>query len=78
MTVRKRTFVTITLTFVVLIAILYAVSRYTMPSGFEELEQQDTERNVRIVLSALSNEVSDIDAITYDWAREAPLASPYL
>ena len=78
MTVRKRTFVITTLTFVLLIAIPYAVSRYTMLSGFEELEQQDTERNVQRVLSALSNEVSDIDAITYDWAREAPLASPYL
>jgi len=39
-----------------------------MLSGYEELEQRDTERNVQRVLRALSNEVGNLDAITYDWA----------
>ena len=68
MTLRKKTLVIIGATFIGLVVILYLVSRSILIGSFAELEEQDTHQNVERVLTALSGDVSLLDATVGDWA----------
>jgi len=68
MTLRKKTLVIIGATFIGLVVILYLISRSILIGSFTELEEQDTRRNVERVLTALSNDISLLDATVADWA----------
>ena len=68
MTLRKKTLVIIGATFIGLVVILYLVSRSILIGSFAELEEQDTHQNVERVLTALSGDVSILDATVGDWA----------
>ncbi len=68
MTLRKKTLVIISATFVALVAILYLVSWSILMGSFAELEEHDTHRNVERVLAALSDDISLLGATVTDWA----------
>ncbi|MBM4462812.1 MAG: hypothetical protein FJ012_05680 [Chloroflexi bacterium] len=68
MTLRKKTLITIGLTFLVLIGVLYGVHRITITDGFKELEQEDTELNVQRTLNIVSAELSELSIRAYDSA----------
>ena len=56
------------MTLVGLVAMLYLVSRKVLLRSFGELEQRAVWKEVRRVLSVLSDELSTLDEIAYDWA----------
>ena len=68
MTLRKKTLLIIAATFLSLIAILYFASQTLLLNSFNELEEQNTRQNVERALSALSNDLSSLDATAGDWA----------
>jgi len=68
MTLRKKTLLIIAATFLSLIAILYFASQNLLLNSFNELEEQNTRQNVERALSALSNDLSSLDATAGDWA----------
>jgi diguanylate cyclase (GGDEF)-like protein/PAS domain S-box-containing protein len=68
MTLRKRTLIVIGVTIMALIAAIHVTSRLILLDSFVHLERQDTEENVERALSALSDELSVLDATAADWA----------
>jgi sensor domain CHASE-containing protein len=68
MSLRKKTLITIGLTIVSLIVILYTTSRIILLGSFAALEEQNTSRNVEQALNALSKELSLLSATNGDWA----------
>jgi PAS domain S-box-containing protein len=68
MSLQKKTLLIVGVTLLCLIALLYAVSYNLLLSSFAELEEQTTRRNVERVLSALADDLSNMDAILGDWA----------
>ena len=68
MTLRKKILLIITLTFLSLIVILYFASQNILLNSFNELEEQNTRQNIERALSALSNDLSSLDATAGDWA----------
>ncbi len=68
MTLHKKTLVVTGLTLLVLIAIIYAISRVLLLGSFTRLETRDVRQNVKRVINILSDEKSDIQSIAYDWA----------
>ncbi|MGD8505923.1 MAG: CHASE4 domain-containing protein, partial [Candidatus Bathyarchaeota archaeon] len=68
MNLRKKTLIIISVTIISLIAILYVASQTILLGGFAVLEEQDTHKNVERVQSALSAELSNLDAFVHDWA----------
>lgn len=68
MTLRKKTLTIIAVTSVSLIAVLYVVSRVSLLSGYARLEEQNVHQNVERALSALSEEITVLDSMVFDWA----------
>jgi len=68
MKLRKKAPIIIGVTFVVMIVFLYTTWRIVLLGSFTKLEEQNTRRNVERALSALSNELSTLDATGWDWA----------
>jgi len=68
MTLRKKTLYIIGITFVSLIVILYFISQNILLDGLAEIEEEDTHQNVERALSALSNDLSSLEATSGDWA----------
>lgn len=68
MSLRCKSLIIICLTLVGLVAMLYLVSRKVLLRSFGELEQRAVWKEVRRVLSVLSDELSTLDEIAYDWA----------
>ena len=68
MTIRKKTLIIIGVTFISLIVILYFVSQSILLDSFAELEERNVRQNVERVLSALSTELSSLEATVGDWA----------
>jgi len=68
MSLRRKTLITIGLTIISLIAILYAASRIILLGSFAALEEQYTRHNVEQALNALFDDFSALDTIAFDWA----------
>ncbi len=68
MTLRKKTLYIISITFVSLIVILYFISQNILLDGLAEIEEENTHQNVERALSALSNDLSSLEATSGDWA----------
>lgn len=68
MTLRKKTLLTIGLTHVGLILILYATSHIILLGSFAELEEQYIRQHVERSLSALFDEISALNVTCDDWA----------
>ncbi len=68
MTLRKKTIAIISITLAGLLLILFAVSQGIMLNSFSEMEVEDTSKNVERAQSALSDDISNLNAIVGDWA----------
>ncbi len=68
MSLHKRTLIIISLTIISLITISYVTSRSILLSSFSRLEEQYAVQNVERASALLSNEISDLDRSTHDWA----------
>lgn len=72
LTLRRKALLIISLILVCLIALLYVTSSSIMVKGFEQVEHDDTQKNVERVLEALSDELSDLNGYASDWAAWDP------
>ena len=68
MTLRRKTLFIIGATFYGVIILLFFISRNILLDSFLELEKQNSIQNTERVLSALSQELSHLEATTGDWA----------
>lgn len=68
MKLRKKTFISIIIIVFSLFVVITGVSQTVLTARFSELERQNTEQNVNRVINALSDEVSDLDTFTNDYA----------
>lgn len=69
MKMRQKTIIIIVLASISMISILYTASQTILLSSFAKLEDQNTRQNVERVLSALSNEFSELNSKCGDWAE---------
>ncbi len=69
MSLRIKTLIIIGVTLVSLIILLYTVSRIIVLNSFAQLEERSVHQNVQRVLNAVSDELSNMDAVTIDWAQ---------
>jgi len=68
MALRKRILGITGLIVIALILSLYFISHTIVLNSFSELEEQHVEQNVERARSAIQDDISDIDTMTYDWA----------
>jgi len=68
MTVRRRTFLTIAITCVGLVIVLYAASRSFLLGGFAKLERTNPEENVQRLLNTLDQDFAAMAQFTFDRA----------
>ena len=68
MTIRNKTIVSISITFLMLIVILYIVLGSVFQQGFTKLEKQDVNNNVKRGLNILFHEINTLDSFNWDWS----------
>lgn len=68
MSLSKKTILIIGITFLCLIMLFYGSARYIMMKDYADLENQDAQRNVQRVLSAISDRTDQIASNASDWA----------
>jgi sensor domain CHASE-containing protein/signal transduction histidine kinase len=68
MTLRNKTLISIGLTIVFLVALLYVSSRLILLNGFAKLEEENELQNLESASNAIQNDIDSLDAMTYDWA----------
>ncbi|HML05717.1 MAG TPA: CHASE4 domain-containing protein, partial [Methanobacterium sp.] len=68
MKLREKTLILIGITIVCSIAVMYIATTVTLIGGFENLEKENTIKNVELASSALSHELSDLNDLLYDWS----------
>ena len=68
MTLRKKTLIIISITFLGLITTLYFIAQNFLFDNLLKIEANNTHQNVNRVLGALSSELSFMEATTGDWA----------
>jgi ABC-type multidrug transport system fused ATPase/permease subunit len=68
MTLWKRVLVNVSATIVVLIAILFVISRFVIVTSFAELESENIQQNVRRVTNDLNENISPLDVTNSHWA----------
>ena len=68
MTLQSKTLLIISLTFVGLVAVLYAASQYIVLSSFSDQEEQVTRQNMVRVQSALNDNLASLEGTTRDWS----------
>src|SRR6202166_2838898 len=68
MKLRTRTLLSVALSLVMLVAILYSVARVSMMRSFAALEADDTRQNVARATAVLADDLSTLDNTTSDYA----------
>ncbi len=68
MTIRKKTLITIGITFLTLFIILYITSQFILLKGFGKLEKEEVSDTVKRTLNILADDISKLDDYTSDWA----------
>ena len=68
MNLRRKTFLILAVVLIVMTLVLSIGARFILLNNYEALEKQRAEVNVKRCLSALSNELSDLDSTATDWA----------
>lgn len=68
MKLREKTLILIGITVAFSIALMYIASNVSLIEGFENLEKQNTIQDVDLVLNSISNEVTDLNEVVFDWA----------
>ena len=71
MSIRKRVATSILVTTIVLVVVLYVVSRLIILDGFENVEAAMVKRDVEQVLSALRSEVSSLSTASEEWLKRS-------
>jgi PAS domain S-box-containing protein len=69
MSLRKKTLLFTSVTFLALAFLLYAIAQRTLLTSFAELEAQMARKSVERTLNTLSHELSTLDSIASDWAE---------
>lgn len=69
MKIRSKTIHIVFSVFLTLFAILYIAFETILMNGFKHLEKEETERNVRRVIEAINEAVSNISIKAADWAK---------
>ena len=69
MTLRKKTFLTLGITIITLIAALFLISRFIFLRSYASLDEQNTRAHVRLVLKAFSERIATLDSKAGDWAN---------
>jgi sensor domain CHASE-containing protein len=68
MDIRRKTLLVLGITFVVLFCIIAGVSVFLYVDQLGHLEQQDANKEVTEVISAISNEQDDLSNTLHDWS----------
>ena len=68
MNLRRKTVLTMTVTPILMILVMYVGAQFILLDNYAALEKQRAEVNVKRGLSALSKVLSDLDSIVGDWA----------
>jgi signal transduction histidine kinase len=68
MSLRNKVLLIIGVTFLSLSLLLYGTSRLVLNNSFNQLEERNTTQNVERALSAVSDVLSSLEALTGDWA----------
>ncbi|HJX31547.1 MAG TPA: CHASE4 domain-containing protein [Thermodesulfobacteriota bacterium] len=68
MTIRKKTLITIVITFLTLFIFLYITSQFILLKGFGKLEKEGASETVKQTLNILADDISKLDDYTSDWA----------
>jgi signal transduction histidine kinase len=68
MNLRRKTFLILAVVLIVMTLVLSIGARFILLDNYEALEKQRAEVNVKRCLSALSNEMSELDSTATDWA----------
>jgi len=68
MTLRRKALLIVAVTLISLIGILYAVSRFVFIEGLSEIEELDVRKYVEQTMAVLSNDLSQLEASTVNWA----------
>ncbi|MBN1814543.1 MAG: GAF domain-containing protein [Anaerolineae bacterium] len=68
MTLRNKTLISISLTIVFLVVLLYVSSRLILLNGFARLEEENVLQNLESALNTIQNDVDALDAMVFDWA----------
>jgi diguanylate cyclase (GGDEF)-like protein/PAS domain S-box-containing protein len=68
MTLSKKTIIIIGIAFSCLILLLFGTSRFIMMKNYTALENQDATQNVQRALSAISDDIDEVNANASDWA----------
>jgi signal transduction histidine kinase/DNA-binding response OmpR family regulator len=68
MKLRTRTLLSVALSLVILVAILYSVARISMMHSFANLEADDTSQNLARATAVLTDDLSTLDHTTSDYA----------
>jgi len=68
MNLRRKTFLIVTVALITMTLVVYVCAQFILLDNYEALEKQRAEVNVKRCLSALSNELSELDSTAGDWA----------
>jgi signal transduction histidine kinase len=68
MNLRRKTFLIMTAVLAMLVLVTYLSSQFILLNSYADLEEQKVEVNVKRCLSALSNELSELESNAGDWA----------
>lgn len=69
MTLRKKILILLGITLLILVLILYIISRAVLLKSYALLEEQNTSNQIKLVLKTLSEIISVQDSKTSDWAN---------
>jgi sensor domain CHASE-containing protein len=69
MNLRRKTFLILAVVLITMTLVVYVCGRFILLDNYETLEKQRAEVNVKRCLSALSNEVAELDSTATDWAE---------
>jgi diguanylate cyclase (GGDEF)-like protein/PAS domain S-box-containing protein len=69
MTLRKKTLILLSTALLILIVVLYVISKTVILKSYASLEEQNTRAHVQLVLKTLSANISAQESKTGDWAN---------
>src|SRR5688572_5887034 len=68
MTLRQKSLITIAITLMSLLAVLYITSSRILMASFAHMEEQSTEESVARVRSTISDTIAKINSTATDWS----------
>ncbi len=68
MTIRRKTISIICLTFIVLIGLLYTISRKVLLDSYAQLAERSVKQNIKRFQNVLSEDISSLSTNAYDWS----------